>query len=791
MKLLRWALLLLVGCASPQGAGEAPLSVAVFESDATTPPGHPACGGWLLPPLNEVEAPLLLKGVVLSDGRTRYVLAALDWCRLHGGAYDLFRRKMAAAAGVPETQVAVQCTHAHDAPLADTRAQELLEPTPNPPPHLDLKFMAEVTDRAAAAVRGASRSVRPFTHVGYGRGLVEKFASNRRVLTAEGKVVARFSQVKDPAIRNAPEGAVDPWLKAVTLYDGARPVVRMLYYASHLQNNYGDGKADPDVAGQLRARLEKEGGVPHIYFAGCGGDVTVGKYADIPGNELRPLLLERLLAGARQAAAGEKRVPARGLRWGVVEARFAPRTEAEWAEETLRKTIADPAAPPVRRLKAALAVAWYERLRERPAVDFSGLRIGPVFILNLPGESFIEYQLYAAGLRPDAFVAVAANGEGGPGYICTDRAIAEGGYEPTMSLVGPPTEATYKRALSDLFRRLDPARNPFYPDRGKLLVAIDAAGRERAVRTPEDWAVRRAHVLANMQEVMGPLPDASRRVPLDVKESETVELEKVIRKKITYASEPGDRVSAYLLLPKGLKGRVPGILCPHPTNRKLGKGVVVGLGERPNRSYALELAERGCVTLAPDYPNSGDRAFPSYERGYASATMKAVWDHMRGVDLLQSLPEVDPAKIGAIGHSLGGHCSIFAAVFDARIGATVSCCGFTAFARYYGGNLAGWSHDGYMPRIASVYEKNPRLMPFDFHELVAAIAPRAFLAVAPEKDGNFDVTGVREVMEAARAVYELHGVPERLRALYPDCAHDFPDAARAEAYAWFDRWLGK
>lgn len=781
-----WLLLLLAGCASLQVAEPAPLRLAVFECDATTPPGHPACGGWIAP-LASAEAPLLLKGVVLGDGRSRFVVAALDWCRLHGGAYDLFRRRMAEAAEVPETQVAIQCTHAHDAPIADTRAQELLDREPQAPPHLDLKFMDEVTRRAAAAVREAKGRLRPFTHVGFGAGRVEKFASNRRVPGPGGKILVRFSGTKDPAIRDAPEGKIDPWLKTVTFLDGARPLVRFHYYASHLQNNCGDGKADPDVAGQLRARLEKEEGVPHVYFAGCGGDITVGKYNDAPAGELRLRLLERLYAGAKAAVGATQVVPARELAWGVVEAKFAPRTEPEWSEPHLRRVISDPGKPAVQRLKAALALAWHERVKERPAVDFSGLRVGPVFILNLPGESFIEYQLYAQSLRPDAFVAVAANGEGGPGYICTDQAISEGGYEPTMSVVGPPTEASFKRAIADLFRRLDPSRNPFYPDKSRLLVAIDAEGRERPVRTVEEWAVRRAHILANMQTVMGPLPE--RRVPLEMEVLETVELEKALRKKVTYVSEPGDRVSAYLLFPKGLGGRAPGILCPHPTNRKLGKGVVVGLGDRANRSYALELAERGYVTLAPDYPNSGDRSFPSYERGYASATMKAIWDHMRGVDLLQSLPEVDPAKIGTIGHSLGGHCSIFAGVFDPRIGAVVSCCGFTAFARYYGGNLAGWSHDGYMPRIASVYERNPRIMPFDFHELVAALAPRAFLAVAPEKDSNFDVTGVREVMEAAKAVYELHGAPEKLRALYPDAGHDFPDAARAEAYAWFDRWL--
>jgi dienelactone hydrolase len=296
-------------------------------------------------------------------------------------------------------------------------------------------------------------------------------------------------------------------------------------------------------------------------------------------------------------------------------------------------------------------------------------------------------------------------------------------------------------------------------------------------------------LLARMELVMGPLPGPERRVPLDVKVLEETPLEKSVRLKVDYAVEAGDRISAWLFLPKEKAGRRPAVLCLHPTNRPIGKDVVAGLGGKPNRAYALELAERGFVTLAPDYPNMGQHKFDVYGRGYVSTTMKAIWDNMRAVDLLQSLPEVDRAHIGAIGHSLGGHNSIFTAVFDERIKAVVSCCGFTAFARYYGGNLAGWSHAGYMPRIADVYGKDPKRMPFDFHDLVGSLAPRAFMAVAPERDDNFDVTGVREVMAAAAKPYAALGASDRLKAVYPDAAHDFPDAARAEAYAFLERWL--
>src|SRR5262249_28594147 len=138
---------------------------------------------------------------------------------------------------------------------------------------------------------------------------------------------------------------------------------------------------------------------------------------------------------------------------------------------------------------------------------------------------------------------------------------------------------------------------------------------------------------------------------------------------------------------------------------------------------------------------------------------------------------------------LGGHNTMFTAAFDERIKALVSSCGFTSFPKYYGGNLKGWSHGGYMPRIANVYELKPGKMPFDFPEGVAAFAPRAFLACAPLHDDNFEVSGVKDCVAAARPVYELLEAGDKLDAIYPDCRHEFPPAVREVAYAWFDRWL--
>lgn len=333
-------------------------------------------------------------------------------------------------------------------------------------------------------------------------------------------------------------------------------------------------------------------------------------------------------------------------------------------------------------------------------------------------------------------------------------------------------------------------RPPFYGEKSNMMVYLDSEGAEHAVRTQKDWLIRRGHILAGMQQVMGPLPDESRKVPLDVEVQEEVHVAGCSRRKLTFAVEKGDRVPAYLFIPDNLRGRVPAVLCLHQTTGQ-GKGEPAGLAGSPNLFYALELAGRGYVTLAPDYPGYGEYRCDPYALGYASATMKGIWNHMRAVDLLQSLEEVDGLRIGCIGHSLGGHNTLFLAAFDTRIKAAVSSCGFNAFAKYMGGNLKGWSHRGYMPRIAELYGADPARMPFDFPEVLAAVAPRAVFVNAPKQDSNFELSGVIDCLRSAVPVYALFNAEERLVAVHPDTGHDFPPDARAKAYAFLEQMLNE
>ena len=321
-----------------------------------------------------------------------------------------------------------------------------------------------------------------------------------------------------------------------------------------------------------------------------------------------------------------------------------------------------------------------------------------------------------------------------------------------------------------------------------LLVALTLCAELPEARTRAQWEKERKQTLAGMQLVMGELPHR-RSQPLRVVVLEEEKFLKFTRKKITYVSEADDRVPAYLFLPLGKKGRKAAMLCLHQTTR-IGKGEPAGVGGKTDLQYARELAERGYVTLAPDYPNFGEYHVDAYAMGYASTTMKGIWNHMRAVDLLQSLPEVDPKRIGVIGHSLGGHNSLFLAAFDPRIRAIVTSCGFNSFAKYMKGDLTGWSHQGYMPRIASDYGKDPARMPFDFPGLLAALAPRPVFINAPLNDSNFEVSGVRDCVAAALPAYQLiFHANDRLVTTYPNTGHEMPPAVRIAAYEFLDHCL--
>ena len=335
-------------------------------------------------------------------------------------------------------------------------------------------------------------------------------------------------------------------------------------------------------------------------------------------------------------------------------------------------------------------------------------------------------------------------------------------------------------------------------ERTNLLVFRDVTGNVQRVKSPTDWLQRRAEIVRGMERVMGVLPGKEKRGALDVKIEEETDCGSYVRRLITYQSEPGGRVPAYLLIPKDAlsgKKKVPGILCLHPTDNTIGHKVVVGLGGKQNRQYAAELAERGFVTLAPSYPLLANYQPDLKALGWESGTLKAVWDNIRGLDLLESLSFVNAkAGFGTIGHSLGGHNSVYTGVLDQRLKVIVTSCGLDSYLDYYGGDAKnwqperGWCQTRYMLKLAS-YNGRLAEIPFDFHELIGALAPRVCFINAPLKDSNFKWDSVDRVAAAASQIYKLHGKPENLLVEHPDCDHDFPDAMREKAYKLFEQHL--
>ena len=317
------------------------------------------------------------------------------------------------------------------------------------------------------------------------------------------------------------------------------------------------------------------------------------------------------------------------------------------------------------------------------------------------------------------------------------------------------------------------------------------------VKSKADWQSRRAEILRGMTEVMGPLPGRERWCPFDLRTRQQTNCGSYTRLLVTYASEPGSRVPAYLLVPNdalGGKKKLPGILALHPTDMEYGHRVLVEQLRGKYRAYARDLAERGYVVIAPAYPLMADYQPDLKALGYQSGTMKAIHDNLRALDLLETLPFVRQGKYGAIGHSLGGHNAIYTAVFDPRIAVVVSSCGFDSFRDYYGGDPAnwqperGWCQTRYMPRLAD-YRGRLAEIPFDFYELIAALAPRPLFVNAPLRDANFRQASVDAILTAASAVYRLYHEPKVLQAAYPDCEHDFPPDVREAAYHFLDQHL--
>ena len=424
------------------------LRLARFDVDATPPVGsHLAYD----PVTNTWDMTLRARGVVLLGAGQPIVLCAVDWIGIANEGHDAFRLAIANAADTVPGRVTVHALHQHDAPDCDFGAEKVLKDAGLDPINYDGTFAREVIRRLEKSVRESITQAQPVTHLGLGQAEVREVASNRRLIGPDGKVRTRYTATQDPVMRAEPDGVIDPVVSLVSFWNGDAPLAVLSYYATHPQSYYRTGIPNPDFPGMARFFRQLE--IPealHVHFNGAGGNIGAGKYNDgAPSN--RVVLARRVADGMKRAWDSTKREPIApgAVGWAVEQVQLPPAKHLKVGELQAQ----------LKGRQAAFflqggssKIAWLRRCEAGRQLDVACLTLGRARILHMPGELFVEYQLAAKTQRPDLFVAMAAYGDYGPGYIGTAIAYEQGGYEtsPGASNVAPEAEGVLMSAMRKL-----------------------------------------------------------------------------------------------------------------------------------------------------------------------------------------------------------------------------------------------------------------------------------------------------------------------------------------------------
>jgi hypothetical protein len=432
------------------GAHDQDFAIAPFRFDVTPPLGHALLGGWIEPAV-AIDDSLEAIGYVLLGAGEPIVVCAVDWAGLLNDAHLAWRTALAAAAGTTPDRVAVQCVHQHNAPFVCPTARDAAAKFPELPKMFDSAFFNACLERATEAVRAALPRAERVTHLAHAQAVVRNVASNRRVARdANGRVTAmRASSCTDPALIKLPRGTVDPWLQTVAYYGAnGRKLVACHYYATHPMSYYRDGRVTSDFCGLARKRRQAETpDCTQIYFTGCAGNISAGKYND--GTPVsRAALTERMHSSMVQAERNLKPRRLRRVDWKTDLVLPSPLTLPTIAQ--LENAIADREAPLVDRLLPAFRLGWLRRVKTGAPLILSRLRLNSISILHLPGEMFIEYQLRARAMRPRQPVAVAAYGDDGLWYVPTKKEYPAGGYEVSVAFCRDDVDSIMTAAIQRL-----------------------------------------------------------------------------------------------------------------------------------------------------------------------------------------------------------------------------------------------------------------------------------------------------------------------------------------------------
>lgn len=313
---------------------------------------------------------------------------------------------------------------------------------------------------------------------------------------------------------------------------------------------------------------------------------------------------------------------------------------------------------------------------------------------------------------------------------------------------------------------------------------VDADG--RAVHTREGWARRRESLRREWEEFLGPMPSPRPVVALKVLRTDA--LPDVTRQLVRYEVEPGTWGEGYLLLPADARkdgGTRPGVVALHQTTTDTIEEIA-GVRSSESQQLGLKLAQRGFVVFCPrcflwqdvtslDEAVARHRARHPHTLGMA----KMLYDAMRGVDVLASVPQVDSRRLGAVGHSLGAKETLYLAAFDERIKAAVASEGGLGF------RSTNWDAPWYLgPAIQD------EQFPLNHHQLLALIAPRPFLIVGGET-GPGAADGLRSwpLISAALPVWQLWDAPVRLGLLNHGQGHTISTETWERIAEWLQTYL--
>lgn len=318
------------------------------------------------------------------------------------------------------------------------------------------------------------------------------------------------------------------------------------------------------------------------------------------------------------------------------------------------------------------------------------------------------------------------------------------------------------------------------------------------VKTAAEWKQRKAEL---RQRYLRLLRDEFKpaKPSLDLRVHERVAVAGVYeRRLVSYRVEEDERAHAYLAVPLKRTGKLPAVVALHGTFKQ-GKERTAGLVDNPEKAYLDHLARRGYVVIAPDHFVAGHRVPPdgAYDTGRFhakhpnwTAVGKFTYEHSIAVDVLQSLDVVDGGRIGALGHSLGGHGTFFLAAYDSRIKAAASNCS-ASFFRHNSG-VEHWSRDHWYVYFKPIRAGLLRgeLPEIDFHEIISLIAPRAFLDLSALNDGHPLTQRQRVLMNLKiMDVYELEKAPGNFAFYVHGRGHSVKHESRELMYGWMDAHL--